>query len=70
MGPVPPDCFVFERSQGTERVLVAINLSAEQLFLEAAGFTGWIAVSTEPVNEGNAVDGALHLLPYEAVVVV
>ena len=70
LDPVPPDCFVFERSQGTERVLVAVNFSAESLFIEAAGFTGRIAVSTERVNEGNAVEGALHLLPYEAVVVV
>ena len=67
---VPPECFVFERSQGTERVLVAVNFSAEPLFIEAAGFTGRIAVSTERVNEGNGVEGALHLLPYEAVVVM
>ncbi len=70
LDPVPSDCFVFERSQGTERVLVAVNFSAEPLFIEAAGFTGRIAVSTERVNEGNAVEGPLHLLPYEAVVVV
>jgi glycosidase len=67
---VPAECFVFERSQGTERVLVAVNFSAEPRSIDAAGLAGRIAVSTRRANEGNAVEGALHLLPYEAVVVV
>jgi glycosidase len=68
--PVPPECFVFERSQGTERVLVAVNFSAELLSIDTTGFVGAIAVSTQRVNEGNEVNGTLGLLPYEAVVVV
>jgi glycosidase len=57
--PVPPECFVFERSQGSERVLVAVNFSAQPL-----------SIDTHHANEGNEIAGALHLLPYEAVVVV
>jgi len=68
--PVPPECFVFQRSQGTERILVAVNFSAERLSVDTAGFVGAIAVSTRRVNEGNEVNGTLELLPYEAVVVV
>ncbi len=67
---VPPDCFVFERSLGTERVLVAVSFSAEPLSSDVPGLTGRIAVSTERANEDNEVDGTLHLLPHEAVVVV
>jgi alpha-glucosidase len=68
--PVPPECFVFERSQGSERVIVAINFAAAPLSIDTAGIAGRIAVSTQRVNEGNEVRGALRLLPYEAVVVV
>jgi glycosidase len=68
--PVPSECFVFERSQGSERVIVAINFAAAPLSIDTAGIAGRIAVSTQRVNEGNEVRGALHLLPYEAVVVV
>ena len=70
MDSVPPECFIFERSQGTERVRVAVNFSAEPLSIDTAGLTGRIAVSTHRVNEGNEITGALDLLPYEAVVVV
>jgi glycosidase len=70
LDPVPPECFVFERSQGTERVLVAINFSAESLSVEPSEFAGRIAVSTQRVNEGNEVNGTLVLRPHEAVVVV
>ena len=69
--PVPPECFVFKRSQGSERVHVAINFSAEPRSIDAAkGLTGRIALSTQRSNEGNEVNGVLDLLPNEAVVVV
>jgi glycosidase len=68
--PVPPDCFVFERSHGTERALVAVNFSAERHSIDTAGFAGRIAVSTLRGNEGHEVRGVLDLLPHEAVVVV
>jgi glycosidase len=68
--PVPPECFVFERSQGTERVLVAVNFSPQPRSIDPTGFAGRIAVSTRRKNEGNEVRGTLDLLPYEAVVVV
>jgi glycosidase len=67
---VPPECFTFQRVQGTERVFVAVNFSADPVPVDTAGFAGRIAVSTERANEGNAVDGTLQLLPHEAVVVV
>jgi glycosidase len=70
LDPVPPECFAFERVEGSERVLVAINYSTEPVSVDTAGFTGRIAVSTERVNEGSEVTGALQLLPHEAVVVV
>ncbi len=67
---VPPECFVFERSHGSERVLVAVNFSGERRSIDVAGFDGRIAVSTTRVNEGTTVTDALDLLPHEAVVVV
>jgi glycosidase len=67
--PVPPQCFAFARCQGTERVLVALNFSPEPLSFDATNLTGHIVVSTQRFSEGNAVDGTLHLLPHEAVVV-
>lgn len=68
--PVPPDCFAFERRHGTERVLVAVNFSANPLSIDTANTSGRIVVSTHRLQEGNEVEGALHLLPHEAVVVV
>ncbi len=67
--PVPPECFVFERSDGNERVLVAINFSATPTSVETAELRGRIAVSTERRNEGHEIDGALQLQSHEAVVV-
>jgi alpha-glucosidase len=66
--PVPPDCFVFERSHGPERVLVAVNFSAEKRSVETVGFVGRIAVSTRRASEGNDVGGTFNLWPHEAVV--
>jgi glycosidase len=68
--PAPPDCYAFERSEGAERVFVAINFSSEPLSIEAEGIAGRIAVSTHRASEGVEVTGALRLLPHEAVVVV
>jgi alpha-glucosidase len=67
---VPAHCFAYERSQGAERVLVAINFSAEPLSVDAPGFAGRIAVSTQRGSEGAEVEGTLRLQPHEAVVVV
>jgi glycosidase len=66
---VPPECFVFERSQGADRVLIAVNFSAQPCSVDTAGLAGRIAVSTHRPNEDNEVTGVLELLPYEAVVV-
>lgn len=68
--PTPPDCFVFERSETSERVLVAVNFSRELRSMDVADWAGQIAVSTQRASEGNVVRGTLHLLPHEAVVVV
>ncbi len=68
--PVPPECFVFERSSEAERVLVAVNLADAPLSVVVAGCAGTIAVSTKRMHEGKAVEGALQLAPHEAVVVV
>ncbi len=65
-----PECFVFERSQGTERVLVAVSFSAEPVSFDTRGFFGRIAVSTQRGNEGSKIDGTLHLQPHEAVVII
>ncbi|MDH3456196.1 MAG: alpha-amylase family glycosyl hydrolase [Gemmatimonadota bacterium] len=70
LDPVPPECFAFERVEGSERVLVAINYSTKPVSVDTAGITGRIAVSTERANEGIEITGALQLLPHEAVVVV
>ena len=67
--PVPPDCFVFERTEATERVFVAINFSPDPRAVQHAGLAGRVVVSTHRQSEGTAVTGALHLQPYEAVVV-
>ncbi|MFQ6046459.1 MAG: DUF3459 domain-containing protein, partial [Gemmatimonadales bacterium] len=68
--PVPPECFVFERSQGTQRALVAVNFSAESLSVGVAGCAGRMAVSTHRASEGREVEGTLDLQPHEALVVV
>ncbi len=68
--PVPVDCFVFERTAGAERVLVAVNFSAEARSTDIGGFTGRIAVSTRRVNEGSGVRGRVRLEPHEALVAV
>ncbi len=70
LDPVPPDCYAYERSHGSERALVAINFSAESQSIDASGFSGRIAVSTERQNEGNHVSGTVQLLPHEAIVAV
>jgi glycosidase len=67
--PVPPDCFVFERRWENERVFVAVNFSADGISVAVPGRHGRIAVSTQRLNEGKAVDGTLDLQPHEAVVV-
>ena len=67
---VPPDCFVFERSQGIERVLVAINFSARPRSVNTPEFAGRVAVSTHRAGEGRKVTHTLHLLPHEGIVAV
>jgi alpha-glucosidase len=67
---VPPDCYVFERRHGTERVLVAINLSARPRSVQMPEFAGRVVVSTHRAREDRAVERALRLLPFEAVVIV
>ncbi|MEJ2372010.1 MAG: alpha-amylase family glycosyl hydrolase, partial [Gemmatimonadales bacterium] len=67
---VPTDCYVFERSHGAERVLVAVNFSPKPLSVDVPGFAGRVAVSTHRPSEGAEVVRALHLLPHEAVVLV
>ena len=67
---VPSECFAYERSDETDRVLVAINFSAKTLSINVGGRNGRIAISTQRANEGNEVTGALRLLPHEAAVVV
>jgi glycosidase len=66
----PTECFVFERTYGTERALIAVNFSAAVKSVDLPGRTGQIAVSTERVTEGNEVKGTLVLRPHEAVVLV
>lgn len=67
--PVPPGCYLFERSEGAERVYVAINFSSEPASIEATSVAGRIAVSTQRASEGREITGTLKLLPHEAVVV-
>jgi glycosidase len=68
--PVPPECFVFERCHGSERVIVAINFSEGAVSIDVRGFSGRVGVSTRRGNEGSHVAGILRLVAQEAVVVV
>jgi alpha-glucosidase len=68
--PAPADAFVFQRANGAERVLVAINFSEGPLAVDLAGFAGQIVVSTHRAREGGEVAGGLRLVAHEAVVVV
>ncbi len=67
--PVPPDCYVYERFGDAECILVAVNFSTEPRDVDVPKCAGRIAVSTEHVNEGNAIEGTIRLLPMEAIVV-
>jgi alpha-glucosidase len=64
-----PECYVFEREHGTERVAVAVNFSAKPVSIDSIRLVGRVVVSTERAREGDAVDGRLRLSPHEAVVI-
>ncbi len=70
LDPVPPDCFVFERAVEAERVLVALNFSAEPRSIEVPGLPGDIAISTDTSRNGAPTGEPLRLRPHEAVVIV
>jgi glycosidase len=70
LDPVPKDCFVYERTLESVRVVVAVNVSAERRSVGLPGFAGLVAVSTHRATEGGAADEAVTLLPQEAVVLV
>jgi alpha-glucosidase len=63
-----PDCLLFERSLGAERLLIALNFSAEPraVTLPQSGYR--IVLSTLPGREPIAADGGVVLRGYEGVV--
>jgi alpha-glucosidase len=61
----PPGAWAFRRG---DRALVALNLGSEPVSVEGA--TGAIAVGTTRVRDGERVDGAVALGPYEGAVVI
>jgi alpha-glucosidase len=65
-----PDCFVYVRSAGEQRCLVALNFGtrAVTLNLPVSG-SGRIAISTHLDRSGNAKLSQLELRPYEGVIV-
>ncbi len=69
LDPVPPSCFVFERTSGTERAVVAVNFAREPVPIDQVNVRGRIVVSTHRASEGTAVTDRLTLQPLEAVVV-
>jgi alpha-glucosidase len=63
--PAPPGAWAFRRGGGA---LVALNLGPESVSVEGA--TGTVAVGTDRGRDGERVDGALALGPYEGAVVI
>jgi alpha-glucosidase len=63
--PAPPEAWAFRRGGGA---LVALNLGPEPVSVEGA--TGTVAVGTDRGRDGERVDGALALGPYEGAVVI
>jgi alpha-glucosidase len=64
----PPDTFVFLREHGEQRLLVALNFSAEpQLALR--GLRGTIELSTQPDRKPGPAPRDLQLEPVEGIIV-
>jgi alpha-glucosidase len=63
--PAAPGAWAFRRGDGA---LVALNLGSAPVGVEGA--TGTIAVGTDRARDGERVDGALALGPYEGAVVI
>jgi alpha-glucosidase len=63
--PAPPGAWAFRRG---DRALVALNLGSERVSVEGA--TGTVAVGTSRARDGEDVDGAVALGPYEGAVVL
>jgi alpha-glucosidase len=61
--PAPEGAWAYRRGDGTA---VALNLSEQPVRVE--GLTGAVLVGTVRSRDGEAVDGALELAPWEAVV--
>jgi alpha-glucosidase len=62
----PPDTFVYLREAPSQRVLVALNFSAEARVLRLPQ-DGEVAVSTHPARAGR-VAGSIELYPNEGLV--
>jgi alpha-glucosidase len=77
VGPYRPVCvtdaaLVYQREQGSRRVLVALNFTPHPLALDdelPAGWRGRVALSTHLDHEGDEVSGMLDLRGNEAVIV-
>ena len=67
--PTPvADCFVYERTDGTDRYLIALNFSDEPQTLSLSG-SGTCLLSTHLDRTGEADLQALSLRPHEGVIV-
>ena len=62
--PAPAGAWAWRRG---ERFVIALNLSAAPVAVD--GVSGSVAVATDRARDGNVIDGAVQLGPYEGVVV-
>ncbi|HUO04592.1 MAG TPA: alpha-amylase family glycosyl hydrolase [Candidatus Binataceae bacterium] len=62
----PEDCFVFHRETPTQKLLVALNFTAEPRKIASAN--GKIVLSTHLDRAGDEINGSLELRPDEGVI--
>jgi len=69
--PIPAigDLLLFARSEGEERLLVALNMGEKPVRLPAKRLAGAVLLSSGSDREGEAVAGALDLRPHEGLVI-
>ena len=66
---VPPECYLFEREDGAERLLVALNFSDQPEHIPIPdGRSAALLISTDPDRDGSSALTVLDLRPGEGCI--